>query len=136
MTVIAWDGTTLAADTKISGHKRSTSSKLLEHEGWRLGICGDWSNGTAMRQWFIDGRQKSEWKWSEDGTTLVAISPEGEIFSFTKDPTPWRLTSEIEAWGSGTDFAMAAMHLGFDAKKAAQVAIELSDTCGGEVEFI
>ncbi len=137
MTTIVWDGKNLATDTKVSGHKLSTVSKLMEHEGWKLAICGDWAIGTAKRQWFIDGRQKAEWSWKDDdSTTLVAISPEGLIYSFTKEPIPMHFTSKQEVWGSGSDFALTALHLGKNAIEACQVAIELDDHSGGTVEYL
>lgn len=41
---------------------------------------------------------------------------------------------EFSAIGSGTDFALAAMHLGKSAKRAAEVAATLDLYCSGDIE--
>lgn len=43
---------------------------------------------------------------------------------------------EFSAIGSGSDFAIAAMHLGKDPKTAAKVASELDVFCSGQIEEV
>lgn len=53
MTVIAWDGQTLAADKRAvsGGGIARTVTKIMRHDDALLAITGDWDAGAEMRAW-------------------------------------------------------------------------------------
>lgn len=57
MTVIAWDGSALAADKRAvsGGGIARACTKIERHGGSLLGITGDWDTGAEMREWFKAG---------------------------------------------------------------------------------
>lgn len=56
MTVIAWDGCTLAADKRASsGGIARTVTKIERHEGCLIAMTGCWDTGAEMREWFKAG---------------------------------------------------------------------------------
>lgn len=141
MTVIAWDGKTLAADKRSVLHgKATTVTKLFEVNGWLLAFSGDLVKGLEMVEWFRNGRDAKELpvfqRDKEDYVPMLAISSGAEIFHFEDSPIPFRVEDSIYAMGSGRDFALAAMHLGCDARKAVEVACALHNGCGNGIDTL
>jgi hypothetical protein len=52
------------------------------------------------------------------------------VFFFERVPYPLIPDSLCCAWGSGAEYAMAAMAMGADARKAVEIAGRFSITCG------
>ena len=138
MTVIAWDGTTLAADKRAiaGGSIVRTCTKIrritYSEPGWTkplpalLAITGCWDTGAEMREWWIAGADPAAFppKAREDKATLIVIRKHGRIDTFGIGPLPMAIEAERCAWGSGRDYAEAAMYLGHPAEKAVRVACE------------
>ena len=136
MTVIAWDGKTLAVDRKVSGSKISTCKKLYEHEGARIAFCGTLSAGIALKDWYIAGANPETFSsLNVENTTLVVVTKPGELTVY-EGATPYTLTNSYEAFGTGEDYARAAMYLGKDAIAAVEVANALDDGCGNGVDWL
>lgn len=58
MTVIAWDGRTLAADKRVSFQGLSaTATKIARVNGCLVAMCGDGTAAEQMLDWF--GRERS-----------------------------------------------------------------------------
>lgn len=137
MTVVAWDGKTLAVDRKCSGSKTTTTKKLFEHNGERIAICGNLSTAMALLSWYVSGKDPDTFKWADnEETLLIVVDKEGDVLCFLDEPVPFILTSPFEAWGSGGDVARAAMYLGHDAIKAVEVACALDDGCGNGIDWM
>ena len=49
------------------------------------------------------------------------------------DRAPYAANHKFFAIGSGRDYALAAMHLGTNSRKAVEVAIHFDNNTGGEV---
>lgn len=139
MTVIAWDGATLAADKRaISGGGICRTVTKLEPVGAALlAMTGDWDTGAEMREWFKAGADPAQFpaKAREDRATLIVIDEEG-IRTWGVGPFPMWIEQRQCAWGSGRDYAEAAMYLGHNAEKAVRVASHFQSDCGSGVDVL
>lgn len=143
MTVIAWDGKTLAADKRatINGYPATTTKIRRTPWGDLLASCGDAGTGRALIDWYVNGAVRSEYpenQMGDDGcrSTMMVIGGGGEIRLYQRDPFPIILENKFHAMGSGADFALAALHLGHDARKAVEVACELDNDCGNGIDTL
>lgn len=139
MTCIAWDGRTLAADkraTSAGGIGRAVT-KIAQHGGCLLAMTGDWDTAAEMREWFIAGAVPGDFppKAREDVATLIVFRA-GVIDAYGVGPYPMRIEAEKAAFGSGRDFAEAAMHLGCNARKAVEVACNFQTDCGNGIDTL
>lgn len=139
MTVIAWDGKTLAADKRAClGTAIGVTTKIHRVDDYLVGIAGDASYGRTMLAWLQDGRKPDKFPASQADrdkfARVMAIWPGGEVWIYEDTPHPFRLEGRYAAIGSGRDFAMAAMHLGHDAERAVLVACALDSNCGNGVD--
>lgn len=144
MTVIAWDGRSVAADRLgvVSGGGRSfhSHSKLEKRDDKVYATTGMMA---PMRDAWI--------AWHESGCDPASVPPcgalaedlgnfivfhEGKCFIFSAMvPYPCEEAAPF-AWGSGGDYALGAMLAGADAKVAAEIAIACDTRCGGPVDVI
>ena len=133
MTVIAWDGKTLAADRRAvsGGGIVRTVTKIMRHGDALLGITGEWDPGAELREWWIAGADPATFPASarENNATLIVVTRE-RIASYCRGPYPLVIEERRCAWGSGRDFAEAAMYLGKDARLAVEVACVFQSDCG------
>lgn len=138
MTVIAWDGRTLAADKRASNAGMAKTVRKIDRHGDVLfAVTGDFDTAAELREWFKAGAKPSEFPEAarKDAATLVVIDAQG-IRSYATGPYPMPIEDRISAWGSGRDFAMAVMHLGFDARKAVEVACLFQTDCGNGIDCL
>jgi hypothetical protein len=139
MTVIAWDGTTLAADKRaVSGGGISrTCTKIWPYKDMLLGISGDWDIGAEVREWFKAGAEPEKFPKIalEDKATFIVIGADG-IRHYCRGPYPMWIEARCCAWGAGRDFAEAAMYLGRDAYKAIEVACHFQSDCGNGIDTL
>lgn len=141
MTVIAWDGRTLAAD-KMACHGtiRCTTTKI-----WRVGdaLVGSAGESDAIREmvaWFAAGpdpatfpaigRDKDNWPG------LLVCRRGKPILRYERTPFPIEFEDTFFAVGSGSEIARAAMYLGKTAREAVLVAIALDSGCGNGVDTL
>lgn len=142
MTVIAWDGKTLAADKRMgTEYPRLTTKIHCTPTGDELvGICGFMDHGLHLFQWYIQGRDPATFPTlqadEEKNSELIIIRPDRTIWSLRGAPLPFRIENETHAVGSGRDFAAAAMYLGHSAREAVEVAIALCGSCGGGIDTL
>lgn len=149
MTVIAWDGKNLVADKQATDScgLKGTVTKIERFdfhyedetvEEVLVGVCGDFCTSAALLQWFKDGANPKEFPPLDPDrrASLVAISKEQGIRLYTAGPYPMLFEDKTGAWGSGRDFALAAMHLGHDALKAVEVACLFNVDCGNGTDVL
>jgi len=137
LTVIAWDGKTLAVDSLgvYSDRPIDIKKSMKTESGEILSGSGSAETVLVLFDWYIETGADPE-KYPEiekqDLSNLVVVS-EAEIrVYYGKFPIVLD-RNKNHAWGSGTDLALAAMHCGRNAIEACQVACELSVYCGGEI---
>lgn len=143
MTVIAWDGKTLAADKRMTSYGcAATVNKIARAKnGELLAISGNASVGLSLINWFEAGRDKSSYpnNLSGDGDSLanlLVVYPEGTVMRYESTPFPIQVIEPFCAMGSGRDYALAAMYLGHDARKAVAVACEFDTGCGNGMDVL
>lgn len=141
ITVIAWDGRTLAADKQATnnGLKR-TVTKIHRVGSLLVAFSGGVDSGLAMLQWIRGGCAPADFppsqKDKDDWAPTLVIHPDGRVETYERTPIPTHIEDRIYASGCGRDYAMAAMHLGFDAVKAVQVACDLDAFCGMGIDAL
>lgn len=139
MTVIAWDGYTLAADKQqTSSEMRRTTTKIHRIGELVVGCAGPADRCAALFDWVRTGRQPHlfpEGQKADDWAHLVVIE-DGKVLTYQQTPHPSRLEDPIFAEGSGRDYALAAMYLGVDARKAVAVACTFDPGSGMGIDAI
>lgn len=139
MTVIAWDGCTLAADrlADCAGARRSTT-KIRRIGDAMAGGAGDMGRIVAMMAWAEAGCVVADFPpgATDDNWAVLLLVRDGIAVTYEHGPHPLKFEDASIAIGSGRDFAMAAMHLGLDAAGAVAVACALCPSCGGGVDVL
>jgi len=139
MTVIAWDGKTLAAD-RMQTYAGTVGQMTKIH---RVGEClvggaGESSFINAMIDWVRQGRRHENFpdhqRDKDDWQPLLLVEPDGNAYIYTRTPFPVKQEQKLVAIGSGREFALAAMYCGKTAAQAVLVAEALCTDCGCGVD--
>lgn len=139
MTVIAWDGTTLAADKRgdYSG-AALTVTKLHRVDRDRIAaVSGCGSHGMAVLQWLRDGADIAKYPppCGDDRALVVVVHRDGTVLSYEGHGYCVSLTEATPlAMGAGRDFAMGALAMGADARQAVEITNRFSMYCGNGVD--
>jgi hypothetical protein len=141
MSVIAWDGKTLAADKRAgNGTLYRTVTKIFRVGNCLIGYAGDPAFGEAMRAWIQAGEKIEDFPASQrdkdDWAGTLVIRQSGLIQKYERAPYPITFEDRHHAIGCGRDFALAAMHLGKTAREAVEVAIALDSGCGNGIDTL
>lgn len=140
MTVIAYDGKTVAADKQSSGQgARFTTTKLFRaSDGAVVAMAGRTTGMLEMLAWYnagcppdmcpkFDDKDDTEMHVFRKGYRITFY--DGRAFPAYFDDVPY-------AAGSGRDFAWAAMHCGKSPREAVEIACMLSTTCGMGIDVM
>ena len=141
MTVIAWDGHTLAADKlACNGWTRGTVTKIWRHGRELLGVCGDLPIGLELRDWYAAGAVRPDFpaanRDQDKGASLIVVKPNGEVWKYESGPIPFRVEGKFCAFGSGDEAALVAMHCGRTAAEAVGLASMVNTTCGNGIDAL
>lgn len=138
MTVIVWDGKTLAADRMLNHQGMATrTEKIMRRGEFLVAVGGNDGLARAMAE-HLFGDGTVPWPIAKDheSASLVVVHSSGKIVMYEDErPFPVPVAAHRMAWGAGRDFAMAAMAMGADACRAVEVACELSTVCGLGVQI-
>ncbi len=142
MTIIVWDGVTLAADKQstTAGLKRRVT-KIFEINGNLVGFSGDWDYAQALKRWFMNGCKPEEHPKHQDHNDnwvgMLVITPSKQVFKYERSPYPMDFTEAgAHCIGSGRDYAYGALAMGADARTAVKVACTLDTGCGMGIDFL
>lgn len=141
MTVICWDGKSLAADKQTNDNGlRLKTTKVHRVGDCLVGGCGDTVRVREMVEWLANGRKKDELPaFQRDASTcvtLMVIEKSGKILHFWNSHVPAVIEDAFSAIGSGRDYALAAMLLGCDARRAVEIACHFETGCGNGVDVV
>lgn len=142
MTVIAFDGMTLAADKRCSGGSAVFTVRKIDRlsDGSLVGLTGDTAYCAQMLAWLRDGEKLADFPATqrdrEKFAGVLVVRPTGEVWKYEDTPHPYRIEDRFYAIGSGRDFALAAMMLGKSAREAVKVACEFDASCGNGVDTL
>lgn len=139
MTVIAWDGKTLAADKRAiqNGYVGGTVTKIHRWDGGLCAFAGDFDVGMQMVEWLRGGGnpEKFPTRQAQNCDALfMVIANDGRVARYERTPIPLPFENVQQAMGSGRDYALAAMYLGLSARKAVEVACALDSGCGNGID--
>jgi hypothetical protein len=133
VTVIAWDGKTIAADRQrdTAGMKHPGTKLLRLANGEAVSWCGSNGGGYMLADWYAAGAKPSRWPElkGDDFARLIVLRRDG-LFVYETYPAAMKIEAPFIAFGSGGDFAMGAMAMGADARRAVEVASQFSTGCG------
>ena len=140
MTVIAWDGKTLAADKAdtCAGYQR-TVTKIYRVPSGLVGFAGDAWRALALLNWFQGDMDKASYPASQDSDDYASaffINKDGQLLAYGRTAYPMPCEDKFNAMGAGRDYALAIMHLGLGARKAVEVACALDITCGNGIDTL
>ncbi len=137
MTTIAYRSGVLAADTQMTcdGELKAYGRKLVyvkEKDAW-VGYAGLLSDCQKFVRWFSGETPHETFDENDDFSALI-MHGDGRVECMGASLKAHRLEEdEFFALGSGSSAAMAAMHMGADAKRAVEVAMLVDLGTGGEV---
>ena len=140
MTVIVWDGKTLAADKRTGfGAEYCTTTKILRIRGHLVGWAGATALGVMVVAWFEAGADPEKFPEKQrgtDGGSLLVICPDGTVHHYASEPLPMVIDDTYFSIGSGSGMASAALYLGHDARRAVEVASALDLNCGNGIDTL
>lgn len=140
MTCIAWDGSMLAGDRRsVGGGNAKTTTKIHRVNDMLVGFAGDASAAEAVRWWLSKGADNTLHPWGDidrDQCHALVIMPDRTIWVYEHGPHPAQYHDPFIAIGCGRDYALAAMHLGCNAKQAVEVACKFDVFCGNGVDTL
>ena len=139
MTVIAWDGKTLAADKQgtYSNLARTTTKIYRLESNEIIAFCGTIGTHHVLLDWYKSGADREKWPWelqrSAEWANIIIADKTGVRFC---DQTPFfrYVEDSTMAWGCGADFAIGAMAMGADAVKAVEIVSKYCEGCGCGVD--
>ena len=139
MSVIVWDGKTLAADRAVMlGELKLETCKLWKTDEGAIAICGDVPLGESLKEWYKSGKDKEKWPESQrsekNWATLIVATRDGVVY-YEGEPYPITVR-DIHAWGSGKEVALGAMAARATAIEAVEIACMYSPCCGFGSDFV
>lgn len=133
MSVIVWDGKTLAADRLcLMGERKYTGRKIHRLDNGDLcAWSGTHTKGIELMAWYKEGAKRDLFPTASDEefTRLIVVSGQ-RVYAYENSPFRIELLDAYHAWGSGCEFALGAMKMGASAVKAVEIASELCSSCG------
>lgn len=141
MTVVAWDGKTLAADKMgDAGGLKRTTTKIRRFDGGLFGSAGTASRGAEIFAWIEAGADPDKvpaFQLSpDDYQSVMVVRNDGTVWVYGCSAHPFQMEDPFHAIGSGRDFAIAAMHLGCNSEQAAGVACRYESGCGMGIDTL
>lgn len=146
MTVVAFDGKTVAADRRalnqgvpVAVTKISSVLKVSSGVPLIYAVTGDLPRALAILDWVKADKPADSFPPKDDKWGLVAIFTKDEkgpiIRAYENSPLYFETRTFPWAAGSGRDFALMAMHLGKTAAEAVELTNQLTVECGNGVDF-
>lgn len=139
MTTIAFDGKTMACDTRVTCGSScyNTDTKIYENDAYVIGVAGDAGVGTML----IEGpdiRQPRNYDF--DFEALVFAKNPRKLYkvAFYKSwdcaiSSVIPVADKFSAVGSGSPYALAAMECEYSAYRAVAVASKFDMNTGGKI---
>ena len=141
MTVIAWDGKTLAADKLACfGATRGTVTKIFRSGSCLLAVAGNLSAGMEMIEWFKAGAVPADYppgnRTENSGASLIVVRSDRTVWKFESSPAPFRVEGDFCAFGCGDESALIAMECGKSAREAVELTSKYNTGCGNGTDAL
>lgn len=141
MTTIAFRQGVLATDTQMSyGSTQYTvpGIKLFYAGSYAVGFAGDIRYGPLVKRWFDLqcplGVEEYNRLW-DDGWDIIAMDRHGHLHTAFADVV-YPLDNQFYAIGSGSHYALGAMHMGASAVQAVAAAARFDVDTNAVIEHI
>ena len=139
MSIIAYDGKTIAADKQATyADVKETTYKIKKlANGDIVGFTGTLSKALMLVKWYEDGsspKKYPKFQEGDDWIRFVVFKTNGKILYYESTSEPIEVLEEKIAFGCGRDLALGAMEMGADAVTAVKVASKYSVYCGMGVD--
>lgn len=141
MTVIAWDGHTLAAD-KLSrcGNTKNRVTKIYAVGELLFAGAGEFAFILECLEWVRKGRAPDAFppaqRNKDDWQPFFVIEANKIISTYERTPVPIVVEDEFYTLGSGGEYALAALHLGLNAVQAVELASRLDPASGFGIDTL
>jgi hypothetical protein len=138
MTVICFDGKTLAADRQATCEgMRSSITKIFRMEdGTLLAMEGAAGDALLLVKWAYEGFDPAHFPRLANHANLWVIKPDGAVSSFEGTPVPMDLHDKTFVAGTGRGLAKGALAMGASARQAVQVACDYHVECGMGIDTL
>lgn len=142
MTIIVWDGKTLAADKQMTnGGLKHKATKIFKIDGHLVGVTGDFDYAQAMLEWFRNGAKPESFpdhqKEDSKFVGMLVITPNKQILKYERSPYPIDFTEcGVTCIGSGRDYAYGALYMGATAYRAVEAACQYDTHCGMGIDVL
>lgn len=141
MTIIVFDGKTLAADKMVSDSTGYYTTKKIGrlNDGSLYGFCGYPHQAAKIIAWLNRDRKLEEYPEQTErdlDACVLVITKDRKKFLYNSIAGSSEVADKYVVLGSGQAYALAGLHCGLDAKKAVKLAIKLCPTCGGGIDSI
>jgi hypothetical protein len=142
VTVVVWDGKTLAADKlmlsttgqKTRGTKIKKIGKGLVGYSGPMSLCGEFFKWLEEDKVMEKAPAKHIHK--DDGGTAMVITAKREIFVFDHSFVPFQVEATCHAIGAGAIAARVALHLGHKSREIVLAVSEHDILCGMGVDTL
>lgn len=139
MTTIAFDGETMACDTRVvcGSNYYNTDTKIHENDTYVIGVAGDAGVGTMLIDcpYILQARP-----YDFDFEALVFVKDAEKVYkvAFYKSwdcalSSVILVADKFSAVGSGSPYALAAMECGYSAHGGVAVASKFDTNTGGKI---
>lgn len=139
MTVIAFDGETLAGDRQTT-HEGTPSStrkvfKIRGLDGGRflIGCAGDTGDCVQYRRWATGSLKETP---ALTDIVVISIDEKKRIWCATQKMHWYQIGIKFWAVGSGANYALGAMAAGKTARQAVAIAMKLDVYCGLGIDAV
>lgn len=141
MTIICWDGKTLAADKRMTaGTQVASVTKIRRLSKGRLaGMAGVVPDGFALMDWLNGRMDPTKFTLSGDNCeTEIMVIDKGSILIYGTGIglVPLSIEEPFFAIGSGAPYALGALYCGKSARQAVEIACKFDAACGNGVDVL
>lgn len=133
MTIIAYDGKSLAADRQVT-----YGSTIANYRKKLVKWSGGWWTSTGRlidHSRFAGWLENRETKFKPHKDFEAIFSENGKVYEVDRDLNPWECPVPHAAGDAG-QVALALMRTGYTAEEACNACCDINVFCGGKVDVV
>lgn len=142
MSVVVWDGRTLATDrlAQCAGHGFSVTKSHQLENGEVVAWTGTQQSGHLIAEWYEKGADPAQWpafQLGEDWSRLIILHTSrvlARLGCYEKLAFEEPIEEPFFAFGAGRDLALGALAMGADAVTAVRIACQFCIDCGAGID--
>jgi hypothetical protein len=131
MSVLVWDGVTLATDLASNdGRTLTPVNKIWKKDNAIYAGIGPLSLVAGLRRWYENGADYSKFPQGYAQGQFIVVRKSTGLTRYSLADGPVEHGFNAIALGTGRDFAYGALAVGADARAAVEAANKYCTTCG------